>query len=65
MFPELVREEVHPARETEEGEPIGEPLVYKSVNYQQLIPLLIQVVQEQQAEIEALQVLLGELGIRE
>lgn len=65
VFPELVREEVHPAPATEEGEPAGEPITYKSVNYQQLIPLLVQVVQEQQAEIEALRAILGGLEIRE
>ncbi|MCH8031995.1 MAG: tail fiber domain-containing protein [Bacteroidetes bacterium] len=56
VFPELVSEEIHPAAEEE-----GEPITYKGLNYIHLAPILVHVVQKQQAEIDALRVLVEEL----
>jgi len=55
VFPDLVREGVHPA----EGD--GEPLVYQAVDYVHLVPVLVQALQEQQAEIAALRTRLDAL----
>lgn len=78
VFPELVNERRHvlPAVEALpepwEGEgPPPEPQVveeamelsYKAVNYIELIPILVQALQEQQAEIAALKEALGKLGV--
>src|SRR5690606_6950032 len=48
VFPDLVREGVHPA----EGD--GEPLVYQPVDYVPLVPAQAKALQDQQAEIAAL-----------
>jgi hypothetical protein len=65
VFPELVSTHSHelfadPAGDSSDGEENGaeevvEVVEYKGINYQALIPLLIQAVQEQQREIQALQ----------
>ena len=58
LFPELVHTQAHPADSAQAagnqgaGEEGG--LKYKSVSYLQLVPLLVQTVKEQQAEIDAL-----------
>ncbi len=64
IFPELVREETHvlpsepapPDGGPEKSEASSEPetITYKTVDYLGMIPLLVQAIQEQQAEIEAL-----------
>ena len=56
VFPELVSEEIHPAADEE-----GEPIAYKGLNYIHVVPILVHVVQKQQAEIDALRVLVEEL----
>ncbi len=56
VFPDLVREGVHPPAEAG-----GEPLVYQAVNYVHLVPVLVQAMQEQQAEIDALEARLDQL----
>ena len=78
VFPALVQEEQHtlPAVEAsgapreEEGLPpevvIAEEALeisYKTVNYVDLIPVLVGAIQEQQAEIAALKAALGKLGV--
>ena len=70
VFPELVSEQTHvlPAGEPgEEGEVPElaevEEVTYKALNYTDLIPLLVQALQAQQAEIEALRVALEGAGI--
>ena len=79
VFPELVSEKTHtlPAVEAEpepwdgEGTP-PEPVIlepaeqvsYKALNYVDLVPLLVQAVQEQQAEIAALEAALEQLGVK-
>ncbi|MBE9509473.1 MAG: tail fiber domain-containing protein, partial [Bacteroidetes bacterium] len=56
VFPELVIDAVHPGEQDEEtGEFIGEEIHYKGVKYMELIPILVQAIQEQQQMIENLQ----------
>ena len=64
VFPDLVSEETHALPEEpgegEEGSAGSAELVtYKALNYTDLIPLLVQALQEQQARIEALEAQLG------
>jgi len=58
VFPELVNNEMHPGETRLDGSAEvtdqGSTRTYKSVNYMQLIPLLLQTVREQQAEIDTL-----------
>jgi len=58
LFPELVHTQAHPADSAQAAgnQGTGEEgvLEYKSVSYLQLVPLLVQTVKEQQAEIDAL-----------
>ncbi len=58
ILPELVREVVAPARDTARGKPVPgrkEAIVrFKSVNYMELIPVLVGAIQEQQVQIEAM-----------
>lgn len=65
VFPELVSEGIHPPEliAGEDGEMIevGETITYKGLNYIHLVPILVHVVQKQQAEIDALRVLVEEL----
>jgi hypothetical protein len=55
VFPELVRTESHLSPEDLEGNREASPLIYKSVNYLGLIPLLVEAIKEQQAMIAQLQ----------
>ena len=71
VFPELVSDETHvlpagaPVADSEAPELAEvEEVTYKALNYLDLIPLLVQAVQEQQAEIEALRVALEGAGIK-
>lgn len=53
IFPELVSENVQPARyDSETGEKTAEEITFKGINYTGLIPLVIQSVKEQQSTIE-------------
>lgn len=65
VFPSLVGEVVHPGKLTRSssGEVTGmsESVTYQSVNYMELVPMLIQTAREQQAEIDALREELGAL----
>ena len=54
VFPELVVDAIHPSVEEMRGEKGGEEIHYKGVKYIELIPILIQAVQEQQKTIEEL-----------
>ncbi len=63
VFPELVRNQVHPGPVDEEGRETGEPVTYKGVDYVEMIPLLIQALKEQQAQIDALKSALEANGI--
>jgi len=49
VFPELVSTEAHPPEDEK-----GEPLIFKSINYIEMIPILVKAIQEQQEEIENL-----------
>ena len=60
LFPELVSDQVHPAERNESGEIVTEAIEYKALNYLQLIPILVQAIQDQQAEIEELRALLNQ-----
>jgi hypothetical protein len=58
ILPDLVHPVTAPAELTREERKNGvkrDPTKFKSVNYQALIPILIQAIQEQQARIEALE----------
>ena len=65
VFPSLVGEVVHPGELTRNssGEVTGMSgsVTYQSVNYMELVPMLIQTAREQQAEIDALREELGAL----
>ncbi|MEM1094954.1 MAG: tail fiber domain-containing protein [Bacteroidota bacterium] len=64
VFPELVSEIAVPADyDPETGEELAPAATYKGVNYQGLIPLLLQVVQEQDAELTRLRQALEAAGI--
>jgi len=52
VLPELVRETVNPAKYDAQGNIVATSVDFKSMNYQELIPILIKAVQEQQAIIE-------------
>ena len=52
VFPELVVEGVHPGDIDPETGEVGEPILYKGVKYVDMIPLLVQSIQEQQLIIE-------------
>jgi hypothetical protein len=57
VLPELVNQVTAPAELTPDERKRGvkrDPTKFKSVNYMALIPILVQAIQEQQAEIEAL-----------
>jgi len=57
VFPAMVKTTIEPAilsREEKEKGVKRDPVTFKSVNYNALIPILIRAIQEQQAEIEAL-----------
>lgn len=61
IFPELIGEGRHPTEwiPGEDGEltEVGEEVTYQSMNYIHLIPILVQAIQEQQAEIDELRAL--------
>lgn len=55
IIPELVEKASHPGSIDEKtGEPIGQPLEFKSMNYIGLTPVLVQAIKEQQLIIEQL-----------
>ncbi len=64
VFPELVSDNIHPASIDESGKETGEPILFKGMNYNALIPLLLKAIQEQQAEIDALKSALRANGIQ-
>lgn len=53
VLPELVQPAVLPALYNEEGKVEAEAIEFKSVNYNALIPILVQGIKEQQAQIDA------------
>jgi hypothetical protein len=67
VFPEMVREIEQPKSETKEkdGQPqqetADETFTFKGVNYQMMIPVLTEAIQEQQKQIEALKAELDQL----
>ena len=64
VFPNLVITGSHPSAEELAGEEGGEPIVYKSINYVALIPVLVEAIKEQQEMIEQLKAQMNELGQR-
>jgi hypothetical protein len=55
IFPNLVQEESHPIDEKVDGEFIEmDHIIYKGINYVELIPILVQAIKEQQQMIEEL-----------
>lgn len=58
LFPELVKQAVHPGEEVrdDDGEVVEQKpsIRYKSIDYMQLVPIVLQTVREQQAEIDTL-----------
>jgi hypothetical protein len=62
ILPELVMENVNPAQSDASGNEIVPAVDFKSLNYQELIPLLIKAVQELQAENERQDELIRQLS---
>ena len=54
VLPNLVNNNVHPAKLDSVGNVVVPPVNFKSVEYEQLIPFLIKAMQEQQAKIDSL-----------
>lgn len=54
VFPEFIKQTAHPTQIDSTGSIIVEAVQFKSVNYDAMIPVLIQAIKEQQTEIEAL-----------
>lgn len=52
-MPEMVTDITHPVLD-EKGEPTGENVEFKAVNYDMMIPVLVKAIQEQQAQIDSL-----------
>ena len=52
VLPNLVNNNVHPAKKDTAGNVVVPPVNFKSVEYEQLIPFLIKGMQEQQAQIK-------------
>lgn len=52
ILPDLVMNNVNPARIDSEGHETAPSVDFKSMNYQELIPILVQAIQEQQTQIE-------------
>ncbi len=63
IFPEFIKDHVHPALIDEDGKETNEPVSFKGMNYTALIPLLLTAIQEQQAKINALESALEANGI--
>ena len=61
VFPELVTDVAHPTKDKEKGEKAEEPITYKGVKMMELIPVLVQAIQEQQATIEELKAQIAQL----
>ena len=61
VFPELVVDAVHPPEFDSKGKPKGDPVQYKGVKTLEMIPILVQAIQEQQKLIEDLQSQVNEL----
>lgn len=61
VLPNLVYDTKFPAKYDEEGEMTSESFEFKGVNYEMLIPILIQGTKEQQAMIEELQTQISDL----
>jgi hypothetical protein len=55
VFPDLVVPAVHPTEHDAQGNPIGETIKYKAIKSLELIPILIEAMQEQQKLIQELQ----------
>ncbi|TND03173.1 MAG: collagen triple helix repeat domain protein, partial [Bacteroidetes bacterium] len=54
IFPTLVEQSSHPGNRDDKGR-TGDPIMFKSMNYIGLTPILVQAIKEQQAEIKTLQ----------
>ncbi len=52
VLPELVLNNRQPAKTGKDGRQVSPPVDFKSLDYQELIPILVKAVQEQQAEID-------------
>ena len=62
VLPDLVVNNIQPARFDDNGLIISPAIDFKSMNYQEMIPILIKAVQEQQAIIEKQQAQIDELN---
>lgn len=63
VFPELVKDQIHPGPIDEDAREIGEPVTYKGIDYVEIIPLLLQAIKQQQAQIDELKAALEAAGI--
>ena len=61
VFPQLVVEAVHPGFDQEKSDVQSESIRYKAVKMMELIPVLVQAIQEQQRTIENLQAQVAQL----
>lgn len=52
ILPEIVMDNVHPARYDGSGNLLSPEIGFKSLDYQELIPVLIKAIQEQQEQID-------------
>jgi hypothetical protein len=52
VLPELVKENRLPAKFGEDGQMLSPAVDFKSLDYEELIPILVRAIQEQQAQIE-------------
>jgi len=65
IFPSLVSENIQPAQINDKKEKISDEIKFKSVNYIELITIVVSAMQEQQAEIELLKAEIETLNKRE
>jgi hypothetical protein len=54
VLPEIVMDNVNPAKQDQNGNVISQQVDFKSLSYQELVPVLIKAIQEQQEQIEKL-----------
>ncbi len=64
VFPELVVTAIQPPETDQKGNPKGDPVNYKGIKSMEMIPILLQAIQEQQKLIEDLQAKVSKLENR-
>ena len=64
VFPNMVKQTIHPAKYDSKGAVVTESVEFKAVNYTELIPVALQGIKEQQTIIEAQQATIADLKDR-